>query len=163
MRDPVKAKIRRDRWAKANPEKVIAARKAWDEANPGKTDLAIKDWKKSNTEKINGYAREAYKRDPDKYKDLSRKIATGWTRGEFDDAWRKQDGKCWICLRSLSRDGKINKAVACADHNHVTKRKRGLLCAHCNRLEGQLINLNIPIEEWFERLCLYYITFDSGD
>ena len=50
----------------------------------------------------------------------------GITLGYFEDLYHKQDGRCAICRR------KITKKKCRIDHDHDTGNVRGLLCASCN-------------------------------
>ena len=54
---------------------------------------------------------------------------------DYDALFKKQDGKCAICLKPWNP---LTKAGAKArrmhrDHNHTTLQPRGLLCQNCNR------------------------------
>lgn len=84
----------------------------------------------------------------------------GWTSEKIEEALRLQNGRCWICsvvlVRELSTDQTLNP-----DHNHDTKKRRGLLCARCNRLEGILKAMGMRPEDWVSRLRLYLDTFDG--
>lgn len=44
---------------------------------------------------------------------------------EWDELFKKQDGRCGIC-RSILK-------YPCTDHNHSTGKVRGLLCGSCNK------------------------------
>lgn len=46
---------------------------------------------------------------------------------EYDKKLKAQDGKCAICRKPP----KLKRL--CVDHNHKTKKVRGLLCTYCNR------------------------------
>jgi len=46
-----------------------------------------------------------------------------FTKTQFDELLRRQDGKCGICQQR-------KKLVV--DHNHKTRQVRGLLCRKCN-------------------------------
>lgn len=48
---------------------------------------------------------------------------------EYEELFRKQDGKCAICGTS-ENGSKINLDI---DHDHLTGKIRGLLCNRCNR------------------------------
>ena len=50
--------------------------------------------------------------------------------------FRQQKGKCPICSIRLHKPGnKEGKRAASVDHDHKSKKVRGLLCAHCNRVK----------------------------
>ena len=57
----------------------------------------------------------------------------------FNDQYDKQCGICAICGMPERRTGKLReKARLSIDHNHNTKRVRGLLCNACNIALGAL-------------------------
>jgi hypothetical protein len=83
----------------------------------------------------------------------------GSSLAEFEDIFRKQDGKCLICTRQMRlagiRKGAINKAVL--DHNHVTGKKRGVICSRCNLAIGLfedsielLVSAVVYLQSWKE-------------
>jgi len=55
---------------------------------------------------------------------------------EYDQIFEKQKGLCAICGQSETR--KIRGVIPrlCTDHDHKTKKVRGLLCHHCNLILG---------------------------
>lgn len=61
----------------------------------------------------------------------------GITRDDYREAWYRQDGKCAIC-RQPERTARNH--LLSVDHDHVTGRFRGLLCSHCNRAIGMLLD-----------------------
>jgi hypothetical protein len=56
-----------------------------------------------------------------------RRAYNGYTLADYNKQLKKQNGACWICGRFPK---KLRLAV---DHNHATKKNRGLLCMICNR------------------------------
>jgi hypothetical protein len=46
--------------------------------------------------------------------------------------WHAQDGRCAICRTPFG------EKTPYVDHDHKTKRVRGLLCAHCNNGLGHV-------------------------
>jgi len=54
---------------------------------------------------------------------------TIFTRLDYDRLYQVQQGLCAICQRHQST---FSRAL-CVDHNHQTKKVRGLLCIDCNR------------------------------
>jgi DNA-directed RNA polymerase subunit RPC12/RpoP len=57
----------------------------------------------------------------------------GMTLKEFNDRLKAQQGKCAICGREVSLEMKHNMAnKAVVDHDHKTKKNRGILCRNCN-------------------------------
>lgn len=53
----------------------------------------------------------------------------GWTPKDWDNALTQQNGHCAICP-STDR--------LCVDHDHATKKPRGILCWNCNVGLGKL-------------------------
>jgi hypothetical protein len=64
----------------------------------------------------------------------------GLTLEQYDELFNKQEGKCAICGKHQSE----LKQALCVDHDHITKKVRGLLCITCNRGIGYL-NDNIQL------------------
>lgn len=63
----------------------------------------------------------------------------GITPERVEQMAKDQDGKCAICpavLGAPGHDGKPSKV--CVDHDHVTRKVRGLLCDPCNKALGQM-------------------------
>jgi Recombination endonuclease VII len=54
----------------------------------------------------------------------------GLTDAEYDGIWEDQGGVCAICGQPPTNN------LLAVDHDHVTGRVRGLLCAPCNRHLG---------------------------
>jgi hypothetical protein len=93
-------------------EERTAQKRAWREANPGRQKASRIKWKKLN---------------PDKVRSLKLREKYGIGLDEYNKLLAIQNGVCKICGKSDSA-GK-NLAV---DHDHVTKKVRGLLCSQCN-------------------------------
>ena len=75
--------------------------------------------------------REAYTSDPRVYKDRMLRRNYGIGLDSYERLLKMQDGKCAIC-------GDIEDGRALAvDHDHVTGKVRGLLCANCNNGLGR--------------------------
>lgn len=55
-----------------------------------------------------------------------------WTEENFQQVMVQQSGKCLGC------EEPINRFTARIDHNHKTKKTRGLLCDHCNWAVGHV-------------------------
>jgi len=58
-----------------------------------------------------------------KMRDYGLRYRYGITQADYDRMSAEQGGLCAICQ---------TKPVACVDHDHETKRVRGLLCQGCN-------------------------------
>jgi hypothetical protein len=50
---------------------------------------------------------------------------------------RRQNGVCAICKEAETRIVNGSTARLSVDHNHATKKVRGLVCDACNKLLGQ--------------------------
>jgi len=53
----------------------------------------------------------------------------GVSLSDYNKMFYKQKGKCAICSKKQSRSLDV-------DHDHETKKVRGLLCTNCNRMIG---------------------------
>jgi hypothetical protein len=73
------------------------------------------------------------------------KSAYGLTLEQVDEMLIKQDHKCALCGKSL-KETKRN-----IDHNHITKKVRGILCHRCN------IGLGYVEDEEFLKSSLIYL------
>jgi len=69
----------------------------------------------------------------------------GLTLDEYDTMLLKQNFVCAICKNK-------DKQRLCVDHNHKTKKVRGLLCSSCNRSLGALGDTIESIEGVLEYL-----------
>ena len=66
----------------------------------------------------------------------------GMSIQEWDTLFNAQNGKCAICFKSPES----NKDL-CVDHNHITKKVRGLLCRNCNSMIGYSKESVLILEE----------------
>ncbi len=99
----------------ANKEKYAAKSKAWREKNPERAKENRRRNYLENKERALQYSTEYNRR---------RKI--GISPEEYNNLLKEQNGVCAICGLECTR------ALA-ADHCHITKKIRGLLCNNCNR------------------------------
>jgi len=77
--------------------------------------LASRDWKLRNPEKVSAQCRRRM---------------YGISDETFKDMFRDQQGKCPICGILLAKTCKANTPFV--DHDHTTKKVRGILCRSCN-------------------------------
>ena len=88
-----------------------------------------KDYKLKNKEELKTKAKKYILKNKDKIQqkrnDHKLIYRYGITREEFQTMYKDQKGLCGICSEY--------KKVLHVDHNHTTKKIRGLLCGHCNR------------------------------
>ena len=73
----------------------------------------------------------------------------GVPHGYREAQWERQDRCCGICLRVL------HLHETHIDHDHVTGRTRGLLCQHCNQVEGHIPPDEGMAREWLERFLAW--------
>ncbi len=81
---------------------------------------------------------KVYRDNAPNYKSVQRiwmlKRKYGISPEQWEFMFKRQKGKCPICLRDLFRpDNKLGKRAAAVDHDHKNKRVRGLVCHFCNR------------------------------
>lgn len=65
------------------------------------------------------------------------KFSFGISKERWFELLSEQDGKCAICNKEFEFT-KRSKMTPCVDHDHLTKRVRGLLCRLCNQGIGLL-------------------------
>ncbi len=96
-----------------------------------------RDYYKRNKDKINKINKEYYKKNKAQAKDKRLRNDYGITSAEYDKMLEHQKGVCAICgeVKGSNQYGKTSLAV---DHNHTTKKVRGLLCSCCNTALGLL-------------------------
>ncbi len=70
-------------------------------------------------------SREWRKRNPERWAQLMRRHHYGIEEPEFQALLTAQGGRCAICREQFAKTPSV-------DHDHVTKRIRGLLCRNCN-------------------------------
>jgi hypothetical protein len=111
----------------------FCSNKCWGKYNRGKNNGNWKGgvnnnkkeyqrkWSKKNKFKKRLYCRRA---------EVKRKF--GISLEQYDEILKKQDNKCAICLI----DQKDYPRRFSIDHNHITKKVRGLLCTQCNSILG---------------------------
>ena len=78
-----------------------------------------------------------------------RQARTGFTPELIARTLVAQGNKCAVCQRSF--EGRQIRA----DHCHDTGRPRGLLCHHCNIVEGMLKAMRLSPEEFAHNLSTY--------
>lgn len=78
----------------------------------------------------------------------ARQKRTGFTQEIFETALLLQKGRCAICSDKLNLLKQIH-----ADHNHLNKKPRGVLCARCNLGLGSFKDSSILLKAAIEYLC----------
>jgi len=91
-------------------------------------------------EKSRAGVRRWRKRHPDRLKRMNREQdlkKNGWTLKEYNKIFIRQRGVCAICGEEQIRKNQYGDCPLDADHDHITMKKRGLLCCRCNIGLGQ--------------------------
>lgn len=99
------------RYYKRNKQKVIERSASWRKANP---------------ERFAASHKKCMQRVPSRSRKYTLKRKYGVTIEQYDATVQLQNNACAVCLRTPP------EVVLCIDHDHVTKRVRGLLCRWCN-------------------------------
>jgi len=127
------AKEHRRRWRNDNKEKAYQATVNWRENNKEKYLGTQKRWREEHKETQNAKAREWYKNNPEQVLNTRYIRLFKLTLKEYNDLFKKQNGRCAICGKKeivKHKNGKIKRLAV--DHNHKTKKVRELLCNMCN-------------------------------
>lgn len=82
----------------------------------------------------NRYYQRIYRTKP-QYRDQKYKYQYGITLNQYEELFRKQNGRCAICNeeeKRAVRNGLPERRKLSLDHCHTTEKVRGLLCSDCN-------------------------------
>jgi hypothetical protein len=93
---------------------------------------------------------EALKESRRKTREWNRLKSTGFTPEDFKSKLEEQGGVCAIC--GTDNPGKLD---FCADHDHATQTKRGVLCRKCNAGLGHFNDNPETIAKAIEYLSHY--------
>lgn len=74
---------------------------------------------------MNRYTERKYHITPEAGRRAKLKNRHGITPEQYDELLVKQDGHCYFCTRTPDKEP---HGVLCVDHDHVTRRLRGLVC-----------------------------------
>jgi hypothetical protein len=113
----------------------LAAHQVWYERNRQFEMDRVNAWRKRNPERVSESRRRRKASDPERYRyrdregHLRRKY--GLTQNLFEALVAAQLGNCAIC--GANEDLELH-----VDHDHRTKKVRGLLCGKCNKAIGLL-------------------------
>ena len=104
----------------------------WRKKNP----TYQKKWRLKNPNYVKNY--EAERRKDPNHKRYMKKFHLkkyGMSLQKFDKMKAEQKNACKICLQKED-----DKNVLCVDHSHITGKVRGLLCSHCNKALGLVLD-----------------------
>ena len=96
--------------------------------NKDKEKAAREIYYSKNKELILAKNKKYNKENPDKRKSAILKYEYGITLDQYNEMFKKQEGKCAICQR---HQNKLTRTL-CVDHDHKTNKVRALLCLTCN-------------------------------
>lgn len=99
-------------------------------------------------QKIHSKLPHVRERNMKRLRSLWLKQKYGITQSEYLEIFRKQNGQCAICGVSHLE---LNRPL-CVDHDHVSKKVRGLLCVKCNMGIGDLNDDILLLEKATEYL-----------
>jgi hypothetical protein len=85
----------------------------------------IREYRKNNKEQYRATQRKWWNKDPQANTTRHKERKYGLEKGEYQELFDRQDGRCGICKEPLIGSGHI-------DHDHNTQKVRGILCKNCN-------------------------------
>lgn len=120
-----------DKWRMARRPKLNAARLAYMRKNNRRFYLRARDSRLEQFRARGGSTLDARR-------DFCLRQRYGISLDDYEQMVRDQLGVCAICLRPPR--GKTKGSRLYIDHDHVTGKIRGLLCAGCNTALGQYLH-----------------------
>jgi hypothetical protein len=118
------------RWRTRHPEKAKEATRRWRENNVEKKKEINKKWVRNNRSR--GHV-------------AFRKWLYGLSEEQFESMKVDQNNRCAICFDVFIK-------TPCVDHDHSTKKNRGLLCRFCNLVLGNAHDRILVLEQAIEYL-----------
>jgi hypothetical protein len=94
-----------------------------------KTKSGIQSWCKYCQ---SAYCNDRYKQNPTRYLDSKRNKKYGLLSTQYKEMLKSQKELCKICLKpeTMIQQGTLKSLSV--DHDHTTRKIRGLLCIRCN-------------------------------
>lgn len=117
--DPAKNRAHALAWYYANKDRAKAKQAAWYRRNREKALVYAKTWRQNNDRQ---------------FRSKTIMWMYGITLDERDAIFEAQGKKCASC----GNDNPRHKKGWHVDHDHTTKKVRGILCHHCNISLGHL-------------------------
>ncbi len=110
----------------------------WRAKHPEKSSASTKKWQAKNPEKVKIYSKRQRDKDPEQFRIRCRAAMLlskyGITAQQWDLIYEHQKGLCPICLKPIHKyKNKEGRRAANVEHDHKSKRVRGLTCFVCNR------------------------------
>ena len=120
---------------KKHKEKRWAYRKVWIADKKDRAKQYSATFANKNIEKIASYQDDYKAKHKISLAIKAREYRHGLGKGEFLNMLEQQNNSCQICSISLIDDNGVKK-IASVDHDHITKKIRGILCNPCNLVLG---------------------------
>jgi len=127
------------KWRLANPDKARETVRRSSKKHYAKRRAYQLEYNKKNRDKIRQTEREYYWKNKEKIDEKNRKRFLlqlyGITVEQYDDILKSQNGGCKICGKQCKSGRKL-----AVDHDHKTKKVRGILCMNCNKGIGHFLD-----------------------
>lgn len=111
----------------------------------------LSGWRKKNIERIKKSEKLYKLSHPEGHKANSLKYAYGATLEEYYKLMHRAKNKCEVCGK---RSGRLRQQKLNLDHNHATKKLRGILCGSCNRGLGYFKDSIVLLQKMIKYLKL---------
>jgi Recombination endonuclease VII len=106
-----------------------AYRHSWYLKNKDRVNAEANDYKKQNPEWYAAWQAKNRVERHDRWKHNELRIAHGIGLDEYRELEKAQGGLCAICGEPQTS---THRQYLCVDHDHKTRKVRGLLCGSCN-------------------------------
>lgn len=113
-------------------EAYRAHNREYNRKNRARLNEKNKAWQRANPEKVRLYQKRSIERNPNRLVNNRLKSEYGISLKDYERMYLEQSGVCLIC------DNPCKLGKLCVDHDHETKKVRGLLCRKCNTAIGLL-------------------------
>jgi hypothetical protein len=117
-----------DAWIKANPEKYKARMRRF--AATQKRKDYRRAWATNNQMKLREQARVLRAKHPNRHRDYQLRHLYGISYDDFLGMLARQNNECQTCGISAESRRMV------VDHDHATRKVRGVLCHICNSVLG---------------------------
>jgi hypothetical protein len=99
----------------------------WAKENPNQNRINARNWNRANRQQYNANKNRSAKRNPLSTKGRQLRIKFNISIEEYNQLLDLQNNKCAICQDKCPTGRQL-----AVDHDHKTKKVRGLLCMECN-------------------------------
>lgn len=91
-----------------------------------------REYRKKNSKLLAKKAKEYYENHKENYKEWQLRSIYGISSLDVSEMLIKQNNRCAICNKELTKIHKNGVLARYIDHNHTTGEVRGILCQQCN-------------------------------